>query len=149
MQESGSMARKADVGSAIKQRPPGRKAENISRSACGRSPTTIKSREAMIASTGAKDSERARTFALTKWQFFKLPNVGPVFGAGKQSLGKVDTGNLNVRVALRETAGVEAGAAGYFKKVGFGAGPGAGPKCVGDCCGVIAKQMLTTECIEP
>jgi hypothetical protein len=56
---------------------------------------------------------------------------------------------VNVRVALCETASVEAGTTGYFQEVGFGAGPGAWPKCVGDCCGVITKQMLTTECVEP
>ncbi len=59
------MARKADVGSAIKQRPPGRRAENISRSAWGRSPTTISNRLAMMASTGSMDWERASTLALT------------------------------------------------------------------------------------
>jgi hypothetical protein len=56
---------------------------------------------------------------------------------------------VNVRVALGETAGVEAGTTGYFQKVGFRAGPGAGPKCIRDCCGVIAKDVLTTECVEP
>ncbi len=143
------MARKADVGSAIKQRPPGRRAENISRSACGRSPTTIRSREATIASTGAKRFGEGKNIGFDEMTVLQAADVGPVFGAGEQSLGKVDTGNLNVRVALRQTASVEAGATGYFKEVGFGAGPGARPKCVGDCCGVIAKQMLTTECVEP
>ncbi len=65
------MARRADVGSAIKQRPPGRRAENISRRAWGRSPTTISMRLATIASTGSSDWERASTLAFTKWQFFK------------------------------------------------------------------------------
>ena len=73
--------------------------------------------------------------------------VRAVFGTGKQALGKIDAGDVNVRVALREAAGVEAGTAGDFKKVGIRTGPGAGPKGVGDGCGVIAKQMLTTECI--
>jgi hypothetical protein len=143
------MARKADVGSAIKQRPPGRRAENISRSACGRSPTTIRSREAMIASTGVQRLGEGENIGFDETTILQAADVGPVFGAGEQSLGKIDARNLNVRVALRQTAGVEAGATGYFQKVGFRAGPGAGPKGVGDCCGVIAEQMLTTECVEP
>ena len=73
--------------------------------------------------------------------------IRPVFGTGKQALGKIDAGDVNVRVALREAAGVEAGTTGDFKKVGFWAGLSAGPKGVGNGCGVIAKQMLTTECI--
>ncbi len=71
------------------------------------------------------------------------------FGTGKQAIRKIDTGDLNIRVALRQAAGVEAGATGYFKKAGVGAGPGAGPKCLRDGGSVIAEQMLTTECVEP
>ena len=80
---------------------------------------------------------------------FQMAVVRPVFGTGKQALGEIDAGDVNVRVALREAAGVEAGATGYFEKVGFRSRFGAGPKSVGDCCGVIAKQMLTTECVKP
>jgi hypothetical protein len=79
----------------------------------------------------------------------QVADVGPVFGARKQSIGQVDAGDLNVRVALRQTTSVEAGAAGYFEEVGVGTGPGAWPKRVGDCCSVIVEEMLTTECVEP
>src|ERR1700689_3523920 len=75
--------------------------------------------------------------------------VCPAFGAGEQALGEVDAGDLNVRVALRETAGIEAGTAGNFQEAGFGTRPGAGPECVRDRRSVIAEQMLTTEGIEP
>ena len=79
----------------------------------------------------------------------QMADVRPILSAGKQALRKIDAGDLNVRVALRETAGVEAGATGYFKKVGIRTGPGVGPKGVGDGCSVIAEQVLTTECVEP
>ena len=84
-----------------------------------------------------------------KWQFFNCRRSARSLARESNRLGEVDAGNLNVRVALRETAGIEAGATGYFKKVGFRTRPGAGPKRVGDCCGVIAEEMFTTECVEP
>ena len=79
----------------------------------------------------------------------QTPDVCPVFGTGEQSLREVNTGNVHVRVALGETAGVEAGATSDFKKVGFRTGPIVGPKSIGDCGSVIAEQVLTTECIKP
>jgi hypothetical protein len=80
---------------------------------------------------------------------FQMAVVRPVFGTGKQALGEIDAGDVNVRVALREAAGVEAGTTGDFEKVGIGAGLSAGPKGVGYSGGVIAEQMLTTECVKP
>ena len=79
----------------------------------------------------------------------QMTDVRPILSAGKQALRKIDAGYLNVRVSLGETAGVEAGATGYFKKVGFRTGPLFGPKGVGYGCSVIAEQVLTTECVEP
>ncbi len=84
-----------------------------------------------------------------KMTVLQAAEVRPVLGAGKQSLGKIDPCDANLRVALRQTAGIETGATGYFQKVGFGAGLGARPKGVGDGGGVIAEQMFTTECVKP
>jgi hypothetical protein len=79
----------------------------------------------------------------------QTPRVCSVFGTGEQPLREVDAGNVNVWVALGETAGVEAGATSYFEKVGFRTGPGAGPKGIGDCGSVIAEEVFTTECVKP
>ena len=76
---------------------------------------------------------------------FQMAVVGPIFGTGKQALREINAGDVNVRVALREAAGVEAGTTGDFKKVGIRAGPSAGPKGVGDGGGVIAEQMLIAQ----
>jgi hypothetical protein len=80
---------------------------------------------------------------------FQAAHVCPVFGAGKQSLRKIDAGYLNVGVALRQAAGVEAGATGDLQQMGFRTRPGAGPEGLGNGGGVIAEQMLTTECVKP
>ena len=143
------MARKADVGSAIKQRPP--------RPQGGKDlAQRLRAISHHHQKPGGDDRiHRRQRFAKGKnvrsdeMAVPQLANVGPVLSAGEQPLGEVYTGNLNVRVTLCEAASVEAGTAGYFQEVGFGAGLGAGPKCIRDCCGVIAKQMLTTECVEP
>jgi hypothetical protein len=45
----------------------------------------------------------------------QVTNVRPIFRAREQSLRKVDAGYLDVRETLGKTAGVKAGAAGYFE----------------------------------
>jgi hypothetical protein len=76
-------------------------------------------------------------------------NVGAVFGAGEQALGQIYAGDLNVRIALGETAGVKAGTTSNFQEAGFRAGLSVGPKCVRDRGGVVAEKMFTTERVKP
>jgi hypothetical protein len=80
---------------------------------------------------------------------FQVAAGGSGLGSCDEAFGEIDAGGVDLRVFLRESTGIEAGAAAEFQGVRAGGGSGGGEESAGYLAGVVAEEVFATEGIEP
>ena len=149
MQESGMRVRKPEVGSAMKQRPPGRRMRKISRSTASLRGTMRKEAGDDDGVDGVGGVGKSMGVAVGEGAVFEVTAGGAGAGTFDEAAGEVDAGGVDGGVVLGETAGVEAGAAAEFEDLRTGGWAFGGEDGVGDRLGMVAEEVLAAHGVEP
>jgi hypothetical protein len=74
---------------------------------------------------------------------------GPGLCPGDKTAREVDARSADLGVLLRESTGIESGATAQFEDVSTGSWTAGRKKSAGNLLGVVAKEILATESVEP